>query len=41
MPGQVKKLRLYLDNGFPEPDAERSMRTIALGQKNYLFMGSG
>ncbi len=32
-----------LDHGFLEPDnnaAERSMRPIALGRKNYLFMGS-
>ncbi len=40
---RMKKLRPYLDHGFLEPDnnaAERSMRPIALGRKNYLFMGS-
>jgi len=39
----MKKLRPYLDHGFLELDnntAERSMRPIALGRKNYLFMGS-
>ena len=33
----------YIDNGFLEIDnnpAERAMRPIALGRKNYLFMGS-
>ena len=32
-----------LDHGFLEADnnsAERSMRCVALGRKNYLFMGS-
>ena len=39
----MKKLRPYLDHGFLELDnnaAERSIRPIALGRKNYLFMGS-
>jgi len=40
---RMKKLRPWLDHGFLELDnnsAERSMRPIALGHKNYLFMGS-
>ena len=40
---RMSKTRDYLDNGFLELDnnaAERSMRPIALGRKNYLFMGS-
>ena len=40
---RMKRLRPYLKNGFLELDnntAERSMRPIALGRKNYLFMGS-
>ena len=40
---RMKKLRPWLDHGFLEFDnnaAERSMRPIALGRKNYLFMGS-
>ena len=40
---RMKKLRPWLDYGFLELDnntAERSMRPIALGRKNYLFMGS-
>ncbi len=40
---RMKRLRPYLENGFLELDnntAERSMRCIALGRKNYLFMGS-
>ncbi len=40
---RMKKLRPYLDHGFLVLDnnaAERSMRPIALGRKNYLFMGS-
>ena len=40
---RIKKLRPWLDHGFLELDnntAERSMRPIALGRKNYLFMGS-
>ena len=39
----MKRLRCYLDHGTLELDnnsAERSMRAIALGRKNYLFMGS-
>jgi transposase len=41
--GRMKKLRPYLDHGFLEIDnntAERAMRSIAVGRKNYLFMGS-
>lgn len=40
---RIKRLRSYLDHGFLEIDnntAERSMRPIALGRKNYLFMGT-
>ncbi len=40
---RMKKLRPWLKHGFLELDnntAERSMRPIALGRKNYLFMGS-
>ena len=40
---RLPKLRPYLDHGFLEIDnnpAERSMRCVALGRKNYLFMGS-
>jgi transposase len=40
---RMKRLRCYLDHGTLELDnnsAERSMRAIALGRKNYLFMGS-
>jgi hypothetical protein len=40
---RMKRLRPYLDHGVLELDnnsAERSMRAIALGRKNYLFMGS-
>ncbi|MDP6953983.1 MAG: IS66 family transposase [Alphaproteobacteria bacterium] len=40
---RLKRLAPYLDNGILEIDnntAERSMRAIALGRKNYLFMGS-
>jgi transposase len=40
---RTKRLRCYLDHGTLELDnntAERSMRAIALGRKNYLFMGS-
>ena len=39
----MKKMRPYLDHGILELDnnsAERSMRCVALGRKNYLFMGS-
>ena len=40
---RMKKMRAYLDHGILELDnnsAERSMRCVALGRKNYLFMGS-
>lgn len=40
---RMKRMRAYLDQGFLELDnntAERSIRPIALGRKNYLFMGS-
>ncbi|MBL4598043.1 MAG: IS66 family transposase [Rhizobiaceae bacterium] len=40
---RMKRLRPYLDHGFLELDnntAERAMRPIALGRKNYLFIGS-
>jgi transposase len=40
---RMKRLRHYLDHGILELDnntAERAMRPIALGRKNYLFMGS-
>ena len=40
---RMTRLRGYLDHGILELDnntAERSMRAIALGRKNYLFMGS-
>jgi transposase len=36
-------MRPYLDNGILEIDnntAERAMRAIALGRKNYLFVGA-
>ena len=39
----MPKARPYLDNGFLEIDnntAERAVRPIAVGRKNYLFMGS-
>ncbi len=39
----MNRLRPYIDHGILELDnntAERSMRAIALGRKNYLFMGS-
>jgi len=39
----MQRLRPYLDNGILELDnnaAERGMRAIALGRKNYLFVGS-
>ena len=41
--GRMKKMRGYLENGFLELDnncAERSIRCVALGRKNYLFIGS-
>ena len=40
---RMPKARPYLDNGILELDnntAERAMRSIAVGRKNYLFMGS-
>lgn len=40
---RMKRMRPWLDHGFLELDnntAERSMRAIAVGRKNYLFMGS-
>ena len=40
---RMKRLRPYLDHGFLEIDnnsAERAMKPIALGRKNYLFVGS-
>ena len=41
--GRLPKARAYLGNGRLEPDnniCERSIRPVALGRKNYLFMGS-
>jgi len=41
--GRMKKMRGYLENGFLELDnncSERSIRCVALGRKNYLFVGS-
>ena len=41
--GRVPKMRPYLDHGHLELDnntAERGMRPVALGRKNYLFVGS-
>ena len=40
---RLKRLRPYLDDGRLSIDnnaAERGMRSIALGRKNFLFMGS-
>ena len=40
---RMKRLRPYLDHGFLEIDnnsAERAMKPIAIGRKNYLFVGS-
>ena len=41
---RMERLRPYLDHGILELDnnaaAERGMRPIALGRKNYLFVGS-
>ncbi|MGH0004268.1 IS66 family transposase [Pseudovibrio ascidiaceicola] len=40
---RLPKARPYLDNGSLELDnncAERAMKPVALGRKNYLFMGS-
>ena len=39
----MERLRPYLDRGILELDnnaAERGMRAIAIGRKNYLFVGS-
>ena len=41
--GRMNKARLYLDNGFLEIDnntAERAVKPIALGRKNWMFAGS-
>lgn len=41
--GRMKKMRGYLGNGSLELDnnsAERSIRCVALGRKNFLFVGS-
>ena len=41
--GRMKKMRGYLNNGHLELDnnsAERSIRPVAVGRKNYLFVGS-
>jgi hypothetical protein len=40
---RMKKLKPYLGHGFLELDnnsAERAIKPIALGRKNYLFVGS-
>lgn len=40
---RMKRMRVYLDNGICELDnnvAERSVKGIALGRKNYMFVGS-
>ena len=40
---RMKKLRPYLDHGCLEIDnnpAERAMKPVAIGRKNYLFVGS-
>jgi hypothetical protein len=40
---RMARLRPYLDHGILEIDnntAERAMRSVALGRKNYLFVGS-
>lgn len=41
--GRIPKLRPYLDDGSLEIDnnaAERALRGVCLGKKNYLFLGS-
>ena len=41
--GRMSKARPYLDNGFLEIDnntAERAVKPIALGRKNWMFAGS-
>ncbi|MFV1527559.1 IS66 family transposase [Phaeobacter sp. JH20_10] len=40
---RIKKLRPYLNHGFLEIDnnaAERAMKPVAIGRKNFLFVGS-
>jgi len=40
---RMKKMRPYLDHGFLELDnnsAERAIKPVALGRKNYMFIGS-
>ena len=40
---RMERMRPYLDHGILELDnnaAERGMRAVALGRKNYLFVGS-
>ena len=40
---RMARMRPYLDHGILEVDnntAERAMRAVALGRKNYLFVGS-
>ena len=40
---RMKRMRGYLSNGFLELDnntAERAVRGIAIGRKNYMFIGS-
>lgn len=40
---RLKRLKIYLDDGRLEIDnnaAERSVRGVALGKKNYLFAGA-
>lgn len=40
---RMRRMKAYLENGHLELDnntAERGMRGIAIGRKNYLFMGS-
>lgn len=42
-PTRMEKMRGYLENGFLELDnnsAERSIRCVALGRENYLFVDS-
>ena len=41
--GRMKRARAYLDNGFLEIDnntAERAVKPVALGRKNWTFAGS-
>lgn len=40
---RMRRLRPYLDHGILELDnntAERAMRSVAIGRKNYIFVGS-